>query len=330
MAGTLLRIGIVAPTPLQQHVLRALVADSGHRVAAVAQIAQVVNGEPGGDNTAPADIDGWLINLDGLDEDDNADVDPLDTWLDGLTVPAIFCEGPPPQAKPDDYHAWSRRLRGKLDQLAGTITLAQAGDDAARQVWVLAASTGGPAAVKQFLSELPANLDIGFVYVQHIDAGFDETLSQVISRNTHYAAKLVEHGDLIRMNGVAIVSPNRTTEVLSNGTFLVKDEPWKAPYQPSVDSIVANVAYHYGSRAGVIIFTGMGDDGAASARIMKQKGGQVWVQTPETCTVDSMPQATMAAGEVDFSGSPQMLAQQLVATVQNNRRAQPPTASATR
>jgi len=158
---------------------------------------------------------------------------------------------------------------------------------------------------------LPAGLGAGFVYVQHIDSGFRGTLAQVLSRGTHYPAQLVEHGSVVRANEVAIVSPEHATELLPNGTFLVRREPWLAPYQPSADCVIANAAQAFGRRAGVIVFTGMGDDGAAGSRLMRQKGGRVWAQSPQSCTSDSMPCSAIGMGAVQFTGTPEELALRL-------------------
>lgn len=47
----------------------------------------------------------------------------------------------------------------------------------AHQVWLLAASLGGPEAVKAFMDALPGGLPVGFVYAQHIEASFESALS---------------------------------------------------------------------------------------------------------------------------------------------------------
>ncbi|GAB1265853.1 hypothetical protein NBRC116493_00760 [Aurantivibrio infirmus] len=347
MASSTLCIGLLAYTQLQHRTLRFLIEEFGYQVGTCLLISDLKNQLSNSANSGAlveqktqADklsqtkneensprIDAWVIDVDTNAEIDDHDSDHLDAWLDTLDAPVLFCDGEIPVAHEEAYRAWSRRLMDKLKQLSGTINLEQSRDGIAQRVWVLAASTGGPAVVKQFLSELPPRLDIGFVYVQHIDKGFDGTLAQVMSKHTNYPAHIVEHGDVIRANHVAIVPADKNTEIAANGTFVVGEEGWATRYNPSVDSIVADVAHCYGERAGVIIFTGMGDDGAASCRMMSRKGGKVWVQTPSSCTSDSMPESALATGSVEFKGSPYSLAQQLVKEIQNIRYSRAATGS---
>lgn len=334
-----LRIGLLAYTSMQQRTLRFLVEECGYDVGSCLLVSDLEK-QPDlvASDTALAS-DAWVVAVDSdsgegpatAENSANGGEQQLEQWLeqwlgrdhrlDRHSSAVIFCDGAVPGIHDSQYPAWSRRLTQKLNQLTGVINLAQT--DSAREVWVLAASTGGPAAVKQFLSELPADLGIGFIYVQHINTGFKDTLAQAISRDSHYPAHVIGHGSVVRANEVAIVSRDNATELLPNGTFLVNNGAWSAPYCPSADYIVANVAHSYRDRSGVIIFTGMGDDGAASSRLMRQKGGQVWVQTPESCTIDSMPLATIGKGCVDFQGNPQELARHLVHQRQSARLPQP-------
>lgn len=337
MSATTLRIGLIAYTQLQLRTLRSLLEECGHGVGSCLLISDLENSTDEANDSALT-TDAWIVVVDTNAGDlsaPGAGQDPAneqllqhwfdgDHWLDKGNAAVIFCDGDVPAAHDNNYPAWSRRLKEKLNQLTGAINLAQAEQGSAQEVWVLAASTGGPAAVKQFLAELPPKLDVGFIYVQHIDTGFKDTLAQVISRASHYPAHVIEHGDVISANEVGIVSPDHATELLANGTFIVNQRPWSASYRPSADYIVASVAHGYGARSGLIVFTGMGNDAAAGSRMMRQKGGKVWVQTPGSCTSDSMPEATLATGCVDFKGSPFALAQRLVRETRSMRQQQAP------
>lgn len=326
MSGHILRIGLLTASSAQHHTLNTLVKECGHTTEVSLLLAQLkgrLQANPDSVDTNSADpnneeypVDAWVVDAEAVDQDDD---DNVDAWLDSFTVPVIYCDEGIPSVELENYRAWARRLKDKLVQLSGTINLQHSADGCAKQVWVLGASTGGPNAVKQFLGELPPKLDVGFVYVQHIDKAFNDTLAHVMSRHTHYPATLIEHGDIIRPNTVAIVSPEYRTHLLPNGTFSVSDEAWPGPYSPSIDSMVADVAHSYSDRGGVIVFTGMGDDGAASCRMMVQKGGKVWAQTPSSCTSESMPESVIETGCVEYKGAPYALAQQLVRERQSAR-----------
>lgn len=251
---------------------------------------------------ADCSADAWLIVADNA-----IDHPEFSQWLAELDVPVIFEES---AAQSSD--GWQRRLSAKLQQLAGVIRLGQ-GPLAPKEVWVLAASTGGPAAVKLFLQALPAGLDVAFIYAQHIDERFDVTLAQVISKGSAYPAELAGHGSPVAANSVLIVRPDQRAVLQENGTLVVHSEPWPGPYKPAINQVIANVASVYGHRSGAIVFSGMGDDGKAAVRLMKQQGGLVWAQSPASCTVSSMPDEVIATGVTSFIGAPAALAQALAA-----------------
>src|SRR5690606_21365580 len=107
-------------------------------------------------------------------------------------------------------------------------------------------------------------------------------------------------------------SPQHQVELLEGGVLSPLPEPWGGRYRPSIDQVIAKVARIYRDRCGVIVFTGMGDDGANSCTMMHHRGGQIWIQTAASCAIDSMPVSVEKKGCVHFSAAPAELAQQFV------------------
>jgi len=319
-----LRIGLMVESIEQLSTLRALVVESGQQVACSLVALEF---EQLRDGLERIEIDAWLVVVAFDREESPASesenrtysdsvVSPptlavIESWLTQLQKPVIIDDGLQASAVHADYQAWRRRVLQKLQQLRGSINLEQYPLGAAEHIWILAASTGGPEAVREFFQALPANLDVGFVYVQHMDTGYEQSLADIIDKHSHYPAYPVVHGDVIRPRGTAIIANDHCVEFLANRTMVVTEAPWPGPYSPSIDQVFANSARSFGSRCGVIVFSGMGDDGAAGARLVHQQGGQVWVQSPESCTIDSMAQATIATQVVSKFGTPSQLAQYL-------------------
>lgn len=289
------RLGLVLDRPEFKAQIGSIVQGQSFELAGVYNAAS--------DRAPNCEADAWLVLL--ADEMHNV---VLENWLEHQDAPVIFDEI---SGTPDSDFA--RRLEKKLHQLAGMISLAVKPHklplvSELRAVWVLAASTGGPAAVKAFLQALPTGLGIAFIYAQHIDEGFDLTLAQMISRGSRYGALLAGHGSLVLPDNVIIVRPDQQTEVLVNNTLVLHQCPWAGAYSPAINQVMVNVASVYGSRSGAIIFSGMGDDGRAACKMMKQQGGEIWIQTPDSCTVSSMPDEAESTGVVSFSGTPEQLA----------------------
>jgi len=90
-------------------------------------------------------------------------------------------------------------------------------------------------------------------------------------------------------------------------------QKWSAPYSPCIDDVIKSVSRAYGSLSGVIIFSGMGEDGLNGAKRMREQGGMVWAQSPQTCANYSMPEAVINNGVADFVGTTEELAEKLIA-----------------
>lgn len=305
-----LSIGILVDSSLKQQYLGNMVVQAGHKIG-FAYVLKINASLP----SLAQKVDAWVVDVSEPDDSENdreqkaALIDLLDELLEQTQVPVIVNDAAELMQGSPEYNDWVRRMLQRLERLSGDINLQVV--DGASEVWVLAASTGGPAAVKDFLKQLPAGLKIAFVYVQHIDSGQAETLVKMMSGAGHYPVSIARQGSVLSDNTITLVTADRSVNIHNNGTFVVNKNPWAGCYSPSIDQVTANVARVYRQRSGIIIFSGMGDDGAASCRLIKQQGGKVWVQTPAQSTIASMPEAAIATGTVSFIGTPPELADAL-------------------
>lgn len=188
------------------------------------------------------------------------------------------------------------------------IDTAQDQDESAQIVWVLGASLGGPQALKEFLMYLPEQLPVGFVVAQHIGKPFVPLLAEQLDRVAKLRVRPAEAGYPLRMGEVVLVPVDRRFALADDGRVELRDEPIRGPYKPCIDEVMEEVARHYGAHCHVIVFSGMGEDGALGALAVTDAGGQVWAQSAESCVISSMPDAARRRGVVCFSGSPQELA----------------------
>lgn len=196
-------------------------------------------------------------------------------------------------------------------------------NDEVTRVWVLGASLGGPAAVKEFLDALPENLPVAFVLAQHIDKGFQKVLAQVLARHSHFVVSKESLGQRIEY-GKVYIAPVEQVFDLEAGCIVASDEQWQGPYAPSIDQVMQICSEYYGPHCSTILFSGMGSDGAVYAPEQVKNGGRVWAQSADTCACSSMPDSARQTGCVSFSGSPKQLALQLVAQVRREMNGQQP------
>lgn len=293
-----LQVGLVVDTASKQLPLTQVIVQAGHSIACHWALS---SGNP--PELAQPQI--WLLDISANYEDESGFLDQL---LTQDQVPLLLVDS----QDTDNPDSWLKKTQQRLQQLAGDIELHR--QKAALECWVLAASTGGPAAISRFFQELPPGLPVAFLYVQHIDPKQSDSLARSLSKNTGYLCEVAEHGAVLSASKIYLFASHERIEVLPNRTLCVhKGSEWNGNYIPSIDQLVANIASIYKQACGLIIFTGMGDDGAASCRLLQQQGGIVWAQTPESSTSDSMPQAALATGQVSLTGTPEELARALVA-----------------
>ncbi len=291
-------IALLVETPEQQEILERLIEDCGYKVACNV-LAEEFEKEP-----RYVVADAWLINInlgDGC-------YPHIESWLERLEQPLVF-EDQQVMPKRNMRTLWLKRISRKLHQLEGNINLDRHPQGAAKFVWVLGASTGGPKALKEFFSAIEKPLDVGFIYVQHLNDGHENTLIEMINNNSPCRAFKAKHGAILAANTVAIIANETWVDVLPNGTLTVSaDRKWPGDYSPSISQVFANVARSFAGQFGVILFTGMGADGVDSLKIVRQQGGRVLAQESSSCTIASMPELAVATGTVEAVATPKGLA----------------------
>lgn len=300
MSVEALKFGLLAETTAQLNDLVALVEQSGHEVTVAVKAATGVLDDP-------PSVDAWVVRLD-LQHDKSL---VLVEKLESLDIPIIY----------DDIESYGalgaservNRFAGKIQLCAGTGSQTTDSGEKAQEIWVLAASTGGPEAVTLFLKNLPGDINgVAFIYVQHINPEISETLVKALVRCTSWAVLRCERSRTLMEKSIYVVPPEHQVDIHNSGVIAPSAAPWAGAYQPSADQVMARVARNFGKRAGAIVFSGMGDDGTRSCKFMKGCGGVIWAQSPLTCTVDSMPVSAIKTGMVSYQGSPENLARQFV------------------
>ena len=307
-----LKVGVICQTLVQQHHFRQIIESCDLELEKSFLIDQVLKHIETVDNPEIS-IDIWLIDIDANTLDQERHWQPFEQWVQGLDKPAIFGEGNTFDASSEQFAAWYRQLKTKLIAISGQLHAFE-GQKKAKHLWVLAASAGGPEAVKRFLDRLPIGLGLGFLYVQHIEERQHRPLVDTITRDSEYISQLATHGDIIAADAVTLVPVSEEIKILPNHTVVSKfGQPWRGSYQPSIDQVVANIAMMGDAGSGVIFFSGMGEDGVDGARLMARQGGNVWIQSIPSCAADSMPKVIDQTGVVTTVGTPEQLADFLAA-----------------
>jgi len=244
--------------------------------------------------TAGTEVDAWLT-----DEDEVA-VSANQSLLVGKVGPVGESQSV----------LWRRAVEQKLKTLTRDYQrICEA--SRAQNVWLLAASAGGLQAVRAFLEGLDSFHGAAFVYAQHIEAEQAEQLVKMITRNTQWRAQMALTGNLLTIGSVTVVPPEQRI-ALPNGQVTTLSAPWPGPYAPNIDGVAAELASEYGAACGMIVFSGMGDDGVLGSRVIREKGGSVLVQSPADCTVPALSEAVLERGAFNQSGNVDQLREAFV------------------
>ncbi len=188
--------------------------------------------------------------------------------------------------------------------------------------WVIGASLGGPAAVKRFLQCIPKDINASFIVAQHIDENFLPVMAEILTTNSQFEVTVANGSSDMKPGKVYLAPLKGKLICLQDGSMLVDhSQKWTPPYSPCIDDVIDAVSRVYKEFSGAIIFSGMGDDGLKGARKMRAAGGKVWAQSTDTCANASMPETIIENGEADYVGSPEQLAERLVAELQTECKA---------
>lgn len=167
------------------------------------------------------------------------------------------------------------------------------------RVVAIATSTGGPAALQRILSDLPGDLPVPVLVVQHIADGFVQGMASWLNASSPLTVKVAEEGEPL-LPGVAYVAPDeRHLSVAPGSRIALSGAPAVGGFRPSASVLFESVAARFGNATLALILTGMGSDGVAGLRAVRDGGGTIIAQDQETSVVFGMPAAAIEAGLAD-------------------------------
>lgn len=163
-------------------------------------------------------------------------------------------------------------------------------------------STGGPVALQEILTKLPAGFSTPIVIVQHMPSAFTPAFATRLDQLCAITVKEAEDGDTLQP-GTAYLAPGGKQMLIESrgGRVIIKVVEAEAgqTYKPCVDITYNSIAKVFPSNTLAVILTGMGADGREGSRTLKQGGSQVWSQDETSCVVYGMPAAVADAGLSD-------------------------------
>jgi len=174
----------------------------------------------------------------------------------------------------------------------------------------IGASAGGLEAIYEFFENLSTDTGFAFVIIQHLSPDFKSLMNELLPKHTNMPVEIIENMVTPKPNHIYLISAKKNL-VIENGIF----KPVKRTQTPylnlPIDVFFQSLGKDQKEKAIGIILSGSGTDGSRGVRTIKEQGGLVLAQDPESAQFRSMPDAAIALGLADSVLPPFALAREL-------------------
>ncbi len=161
---------------------------------------------------------------------------------------------------------------------------------------VIGASTGGTIALEELFTKFPSNLP-PVLTVIHMPPKFTASFAGRLNNLCAPQVKEAVNGELV-MPGTIYIAPGGYHMIVdasgSNRIIRIKDGPKLFGQRPAVDILFNSAAENIGRNCTAALLTGMGRDGAAGMKAIRDAGGYTIAQDEESCIVFGMPKEAIA------------------------------------
>lgn len=260
----------------------------------------------------------------------SVDVRAVEVSMHALRAGALTVLPKPPGPEAPDFEEQAKRFLDTVKAMsqvkvvrrwarateAVRVAPLHGGAGARPRIIAIGASTGGPAALARIFSELPGDLPVPILVVQHISKGFISGLAAWLNTVSTLPVQVARDGEPLLPRTVYLAPDDGHLGVAADRSCIsiTRSQPIGG-FQPSVTHLFESIAGTYGNAAMALILTGMGTDGVDGLRAVRRAGGRVIGQDEETSVVFGMPGAAVAAGLVDVTLPIEAIAARIVEKV---------------
>ncbi|CAM3891699.1 chemotaxis response regulator protein-glutamate methylesterase [Cohnella lubricantis] len=170
-----------------------------------------------------------------------------------------------------------------------------------RHLVAIGTSTGGPRALHEVLTKLPADFPAPILIVQHMPPKFTKSLAQRLDSFSQIRVCEAQDGDSVQA-GTAYIAPGGKHMALvrssqSSYRIALTDEEPRSGHKPSVDRLFESLIGLSQVKRHVVIMTGMGSDGAKGMKALRDDGAETTIaEAEQTCIVYGMPRSAVELG----------------------------------
>ncbi len=170
------------------------------------------------------------------------------------------------------------------------------------KVFVIASSTGGTQALATILPSIKADIKAAILVVQHMPEGFTNSLAERLNWQSKISVVEAEDKMPIRA-GTAIVAKGgwhmEVRNIDGSPCVSLTSSPHELGLRPCANVTMRTAAACFRDICTGVVLTGIGSDGTAGARAVKEFGGVVIAQDEKSSVIYGMPKSAFEAGVVD-------------------------------
>ncbi|WP_216629441.1 chemotaxis protein CheB [Taibaiella lutea] len=179
-----------------------------------------------------------------------------------------------------------------------------------RFIVAIGASAGGLEAINEFFDNMPENSGLTFIVIQHLSPDYKSLLVELVGKHTHMKVFEATNDMMLQRNCVYIIPNKKLMTIRGHKLKLVDKIKDKTP-NTAIDTFLVSLARDKKEKAIAIILSGTGTDGTKGIEAIKETGGMVLVQEPETAKFDGMPNSAITSGNADFILPPSRMHEEL-------------------
>ncbi|MGD2138629.1 MAG: chemotaxis protein CheB, partial [Gammaproteobacteria bacterium] len=175
----------------------------------------------------------------------------------------------------------------------------------------IGASAGGLEAMTRLLRQLPGNIDMALVLVQHMAPSHASMMAELLKRDARVAISEITDGVVLEPAHLYVIPPNAKLGIMKRTLHLMPlDNDGKGQQLP-IDYFFQSLAADQGGNSIGIILSGSASDGTQGLKAIKAAGGVTFAQDVDSAGHAGMPASAIEAGNVDFVLSPDDIAHEL-------------------
>ncbi len=180
----------------------------------------------------------------------------------------------------------------------------------------IGASAGGLEAIETFFTKVPADSGLAFVIVQHLSPDYKSLMPEILNKRTNLNVLTAEDGMLVEPNNIYLIPRKMNMKIFHSKLQLTEKVTINVLNLP-IDIFLHSLAEDFEDKAIAVILSGTGSDGSRGIRVIKENGGIIFAQDPDSAKFDGMPKSAVTTGTVDFILPPQEIPEKIISYVKH-------------